>query len=48
MRIIKLWDASDQEILIDMDRKGKPIPYKQNKLIEFVLRFIVFIISGRR
>jgi hypothetical protein len=49
MRLVKLWDATDQEILIDMDRKGKPTQYKEpSKLAEFIMRFIVFLITGKK
>ena len=49
MRLIKLWDASDQEILIDMDRASTTLRYKKlNRLIEFLIDFALFLVTGRK
>jgi hypothetical protein len=49
MQLLKLWDASDQEILIDMDRASTPLPYKKpNRLIEFLIDFALYLFTGRK
>ena len=49
MRLIKLWDTSDQEIIIDMDRASTPLPYKKpNRFIELLINFALYLFTGRK
>lgn len=49
MRLIKLWDASDNEILVDMDRTTTPLPYKKtSRIAEILAKFVLFLITGKK
>jgi hypothetical protein len=49
MQLLKLWDAADNEILVDLDRATTPLPYKKlNRLIEFLIDFALFLVTGRK
>lgn len=49
MQLLKLWDAADNEILVDLDRTNTPLqPKKLNRLIEFLIDFALFLVTGRK
>ena len=48
-KLIKLIDASDSEVFLDMTRKLTPIYYRKvNRVTDVLARFILFLFTGKR